>query len=124
MSRFRTRCKASRPTAPVHGYFHRDSINALDEYRGELGREPAIILVLGQSVLETPNTNPLITSRLGTHITSSFRGPVLNTFTDVFICTPTHADPCTADSGTRHFFQHELSGPMQRGGVTGRLADR
>lgn len=77
--------------------------------------DPASLLVLGQSVLETPGVNSPITSHPETHIISSFRGPTRRP-SDFLILT--HIEPCIVDSDIRHFFKHELSGLVQRCDVT------
>ena len=92
-------------------------IDALDECRDE-DPESAILLVLGQSVLEIPGIKFFITSRPETHIMSGFRGPLLRDATNVFILHD--VEPCLIDDDIRRFFKHELSGlAHQRGRIEG-----
>ena len=92
-------------------------IDALDECKDE-EPESAILLVLGQSVSDIPGVKFFITSRPETHIMSGFRGPLLNSTTEVFVLH--HVEPDLVDSDIRRFFKHELSVLVRRrGGIDG-----
>ena len=96
-------------------------IDALDECKDE-DPEPAILLVLGQSVSRIPGVKFIITSRPEMHIMSGFRGPLLKEKTDVFILH--NVEPHTIDDDIHRFFEHELSGLVRRrGGGEEWLAD-
>ena len=89
-------------------------IDALDECKDE-EPESAILLVLGQSVSDIPGVKFFITSRPETHIMSGFRGPLLNSTTDVFVLH--HVESYLVDNDIRRFFEHELSILVRRRGV-------
>ena len=92
-------------------------IDALDECEDE-DPESAILLVVGQAVSDIPGIKFFITSRPEVHITTGFRGPLLEGLTDVFILH--NIEPCTVDSDIRRFFNHRLSGlARRRGGIGG-----
>jgi len=92
-------------------------IDALDECRDD-EPESAILLVLGQCVSKIPRVKFLITSRPEIHITSGFRGPLLNGATDVFVLH--EVERCIVDDDIRRFFKHELARLVCRwGGIGG-----
>ena len=92
-------------------------IDALDECTDE-DPESAILLVVGQAVSDIPGVKFFITSRPEAHITTGFRGPLLEGLTDIFILHD--IEPCTVNNDIRRFFNHKLSGlARRRGGIDG-----
>ena len=90
-------------------------IDALDECKDE-DPESAILLVVGQSVSDIPGVKFFITSRPEMHITTGFRGPLLDGLTDVFVLHD--IEPRTINNDIRRFFDHELSRlAHRRGGI-------
>jgi len=81
-------------------------IDALDECEDD-NPESAILLVLGQSVLDIPKVKFFITSRPEKHIMTGFRGQLLGGLTDVFVLH--HVSPSTVNKDIHLFLKHELS---------------
>ena len=91
-------------------------IDALDECKDD-NPESAILLVLGQCVLDIPRVKFLITSRPEKHIMTGFRGQMLEGLTDVFVLH--HVKPSSVNKDIHLFFKHELSRLAHRHGMDG-----
>ena len=92
-------------------------IDALDECKDE-DPESAILLVLGQPVLDIPGVKFFITSRPEKHIMTGFRRPLLEGLTDVFVLH--NVKPSIVDEDIRRLLKHELSKLAYRhGGMDG-----
>ena len=96
-------------------------IDALDECKDD-DPESAILLVLGQSVLDIPRVKFFITSRPEKHIMTGFRGQLLEGLTDVFVLH--HVEPSVVDKDIYHFFKHELSRLAHKHGMHGWPTDK